>query len=169
MIVQEISVLQYSGEINKVIGNNSGQQLSGLHFNSINFESGRELHLYNSVGVVFDRDARRVVFCSKELNSPHDMLSFGGGLFINSSNNNETLFFKGDGVTSVFKSSETSEYTGFNSPGYTRGLHRDGNSLFIGVSPVIISEIDINTLQHKNSFLISDNCNEVIYDICQLT
>lgn len=137
-----------------------------LHFNSVCFEGNDEIDLYCSGGVVFNRTKEKVIYSGGRLNSPHDLLPFDGGFFINNSNQCETVFLNEGKLNTVFKSNILIKYTGYNKPGYTRGLCRDNDSLFIGASPVILSEIDINTYEYKNSFLLSENKEEVIYDVC---
>ena len=167
IVVDEVSLVGYT-HILEAAGIKIDVPLGrgALHFNSICFDGETELNLYSSVGTVFDRTHEQVLFHSAALISPHDLLPFNGGLFINNSNMCETLFVLEGKLEIVFKSSTTEMYTGYNKPGYTRGLCRDNNSLFIGTSPVILSEIDISTYEHLNSFLVSCDPNEIIYDMC---
>lgn len=169
-VVSVVDLSSYSNIIDNYGVNFNLDWGSGrLHFNSLTFDNNCEINLYCSVGMVFNRTIGSVLFCGLPLDSPHNLLPFNGGLIINNSNVCETVFLAGEKISTIFKTKTVEHYTGYNKPGYTRGLCKIGDSLYIGSSPVIISEIDIHTYAHKNSFLISDNPNEVIYGICSFS
>lgn len=148
-----------------------------LHFNSIAWDGcGDEYHLYFSAGILYNYTKKKVVCQAKILRGGHDICCYGRFAFVCATSARkvykigldtgemEQVFYLGDRLDGKPPAQSGSFLSMW---GTTRGMVIHGSSLFLGVSPGRIYELDLSSDDYEvlNLFRLPTKHYECIFDM----
>ena len=142
-----------------------------LHFNSISWSlEDHEVHLYSDPNIIYDATVGRLLWLGRPLAQPHDLCFVSPDeVVVNSSTVNRTflLHIGHSNYRQIFFAEEQAALrsSSYAAAGWTRGLAAYQNSVFIGVSPGEIIEVDLHTTAVVGSVRFSDNLRETPFGI----
>jgi len=140
-----------------------------VHFNSLCWLHGDEIHIYNAFHMVYNFSKKEIIYQGDPIHSPHDIIVFGDSLILNSSADYSTIQIQNGSAKTIFSVPENEiKNIDRNQWGYTRGLTHFKDRLFICYTPMNILEF-----QYKNGVFIfvkkvvlDQGADKSIYDIC---
>lgn len=140
-----------------------------LHFNSIGWgPDGDEYHIYCGAKIIFNFTKKEVVYSGEGLNGPHDLVFDDNSLFFNNSETLSTcrIDLGSKGLYEVHKFYPDSRFISeYNTNGFTRGLAKSGDTLFMCGSPTRVCSFDIELNKETDVLELSDDLGESIFDI----
>lgn len=171
-IVDEVYIEDYKEHIEPYMFEECKEKSWGtnkVHFNSIGWDQdGNEYHIYCGAKVIFNFTKKEVVYCGNNLKGPHDLVFDGSSLYFN---NSETLSTCKVGLVSkdlceVHSFSPDSEFISeYNTNGFTRGLAKSGDVLFMCGSPTRVCSFDVKNNKEIDSLKLSDDLGESVFDV----
>jgi len=139
-----------------------------LHFNSIGWApNGDEYHVYYNARMVFNWTQQKIMAQGGLLHCPHDVLVTNDGFFTCSSTDKALYHFYNNGdIRVVVKNQEVAVPDCPNHAGFTHGIARGDDILFVCSAPTKIQTFkDRHWFNFIEVFHCSGAVNECIYDL----
>lgn len=146
-------------------------EIDKIHFNTITWGGrGRELHLYNSAFMIYDATNHQPVWLGRPLAGPHDLCFIAPGkLLVNSSRESKTylLDLGANSYKEVFfaEKQRAMKSTKLAQAGWTRGLAVHKKSMFVGISPSTVAEVDYASGELIKQLAFSEDPREAPYSV----
>lgn len=140
-----------------------------VHFNSIGWDfRGDEYHVYHAADMLMNFTSKKVIMQGGLLNKPHDVAFHRGNILVNSTQNKTTV-----AVDMVSNEAEVIFKSGVrggaehNVWGYTRSLAVACDTIFVGVMPATIVQLEYIAGKYEEVYRyeLSDDLNEAIFDV----
>jgi len=176
----------------KFLQSNATQTRSHLHLNAVEEYEGRVYALCNSHAIVLDLTLERVALRHEDLQGAHNLkITDQGVAIINDTFGRTVQFFDLDSGTRTrsidltqfqwvqslirwqipsYWGRELATRTGLMEdvvarPLFVRGLARYGNSLFVGVSPAAILQVDVSTGTLVDAYQYADDVHVCVHGL----